>query len=395
MEKNRWIELKEKRIPISKKEPIGISYAYDSTLVDTEGRKYIDFLGGIGVNALGHSNTKFKEALKEQIDKVILVPNHFLNEPLEKAINELVEYSFADRAYFVNSGAEANEGALKIARKYCHMYSKDTEAREIVAMKKSFHGRTSSAIEVTDSMEFEDGFGESEESFKFVEFNNVKELEETVNDHTSAIILEPVQGEGGVNVATKEFLEKARELADKHHAVLIFDEIQCGMGRTGKLFAYEHFDVEPDVMTLAKALGNGIPVSAVLAKEEFASIMGQKDHSTTYGGNPIAATAVSVALEEINKEETLEMVQEKGEYFREKLEELKEEFSEIEEIRGLGLIVGIAFKEPCTDIPEKLLEKGFIAGCTRENVLRMLPPFVITKEEIDRFVTALREILKK
>lgn len=366
--------------------------AHDATLVDVDGKEYIDFLSGIGVVSLGYSNEKFKNALKNQVDKLIHTSNYFYTNPQTTAAELLVKHSFADKVFFANSGAEANEGALKIARKCSHLNEKDENKYEIVAMKNSFHGRTSMTINVTDKPEFKSGRGVSPKGFVFVEFNNLKELEDAVNENTYAIILEPVQGEGGLFPATKEFIQLARKLADQYDAALIFDEIQCGVGRTGKLFAYEHYGIEPDIMTLAKALGNGVPIGAVLASGDYANVLEEGDHGTTFGGNPLATRAATVVLEEIIENDIPKMAEETGKYFKDELEKLKLEFDFVKEVRGIGLMLGIELDLKCKDIVKRMHEKGFVINCTREYILRFLPPLIITKEEIDKMIIALKEV---
>lgn len=376
------------------KNRIIIENSYDCTLVDSEGNEYIDFLSGIGVNSLGYSNENFKNALKNQVDHIIHCSNYFFSDPEIECANLLIENSFADKVYFTNSGAEANEGALKIARKYCHLNCEDQSKSEIVAMSNSFHGRTFMAMNVTDKPEFkEEKMGYSSNGFFFAEYNNLESLRSLVNEKTSAIIIEPVKGEGGLTVATKEFLELARELADKYDAVLIFDEIQCGMGRTGKLFAHEHSGVTPDIMTLAKALGNGVPISAVLMKKKFADILGESDHSTTYGGNPLATRAASTVLKEMIENDIPKKAKETGAYFKEELLKLKEEFEIIKQVKGIGLMLGLELETECGDIVDKLLDRGFITNCTQGKILRFLPPLIITKDEIDKLIGTLKDIL--
>lgn len=369
--------------------------AHDATLVDVDGKEYIDFLSGIGVVSLGYSNEKFKNALKNQVDKLIHTSNYFYTNPQTTAAELLVKHSFADKVFFANTGTEANEGALKIARKCSHLNEKDEDKYEIVAMKNSFHGRTSMTINVTDKPEFKFQDEKTSPGYVFVEFNNLEELEKAVNENTYAIILEPIQGEGGLFTATEEFLKLARDLADKYDAALIFDEIQCGVGRTGKLFAYEHYGVKPDIMTLAKALGNGIPIRAILASGDFANALTEGDHGTTFGGNPLATRAATVVIEEMIEKEIPKKAEETGNYFKEKLEGLKEEFSFIKEVRGQGLMLGIELDISCEDIVKKLHDKGFITNCTREYIVRFLPPLIITKEEIDSLIVALREVFSE
>ena len=366
--------------------------AYDSVIVDTNGKEYIDFLSGIGEVSLGYSNEKFKAALKDQMDKLIHTSNYFYTKPQLTAANLLVKHSFADRVFFANSGAEANEGALKIARKCSHLNEKDLDKYEVVAMKNSFHGRTSMTLNVTDKPEFKSGKGIKSRGFVFVEFNNLKELKAAVNENTYAIIMEPLQGERGLHLATREFVELARDLADEFHAALIFDEIQCGMGRTGKLFAYEHYGIEPDILTLAKALGNGVPIGAILASGDFANVLEEGDHGTTFGGNPLSTRAATVVLEEMIEKNLPTLAADTGEYFKNELEKLKLEFDSIKDIRGKGLMLGIEVDFKCADIVRELHKRGFITNCTREYIIRFLPPLIITRDEIDKLILALKDV---
>lgn len=394
LDTNSKIKLsKENFIENTEKYNIIIDHAYDCTLVDEDGKEIVDFLSGIGVNSLGYSNENFKNGLKEQIDKVMHCSNYFYTEPKIQLSKLLIENSFADKVYFTNSGAEAVEGALKTVRKYCFESDKDEEKAEIVSMTKSFHGRTKTAINMTDKTEFKDGYGKAEDGYVLVKYNNCEALKAAVNENTIAIILEIVQGEGGLTIVSEEFLKLARELADKYNAILIFDEIQTGIGRTGKLFAYEHFGVTPDIMTLAKALGNGFPISAVLMTDKIAKYI-DSDHSSTYGGNPLAMRAGVLVLTEMLEKDIPSLAMETGRYFKDELLKLKDEFEIIKDVKGLGLMLGIELEEKCDDYVEKLVEKGFLTNCTQENIIRFLPPLVIKKSEIDSLIAALKETLK-
>lgn len=372
--------------------PITLVYGYDATLVDSKGKEYTDFLAGIAVNNLGYSNERVKQAVHQQADALMHTSNLFHIQPQADLAQLLCEHSFATKAFFANSGAEANEGALKLARK--RAYQKyGSQKNEVVAMNGSFHGRTLATLNVTDNEQYREGYGPHPTGFRFTSFNDVAALEAAVGENTAAIILEPIQGEGGVYPVAPVYLRKARELAEQYDCALIFDEVQCGMGRTGELFAYEHYGVEPDIMTLAKALGNGFPIGAVLAKGDYADTFSPGDHGTTFGGNPLA-TAVSLAVvKEILDSDLLQQATETGNYFLGRLNKLQQVSPLVKEVRGMGFLLGMELNIPGAGIVKAMLEKGFIINCTKGNVLRFLPPLIITKTEIDRMLAALGEVL--
>ncbi len=372
--------------------PIAMDRAYDCTIVDTDGKEYLDFLSGIAVINLGYSNDKFKNALKEQVDKILHTSNFFHIAPQAKLAKLLCENSFADRAFFSNSGAESNEGAIKIARKRAYLDHGEYK-NHVVAMSSAFHGRTLATLSVTDSPDYKVGFGPEPEGFSFSPYNDIEALEEAVTENTCAIIMEPLQGEGGVHTLDKDFVKKARELADKYDAALIFDEIQTGMGRTGKLFCYEHFGVEPDIMTLAKGLGNGAPVGAILAKGDYATTFQPGDHGTTFGGNFLATAAGVAVVEEMLDKQIPELAAETGAYFKDKLKEFKDKYDFITEVRGQGLLLGMELDFLGGPVVAEMLDRGFILNCTQGNILRFLPPLVIKKEEIDKMLKELEEVL--
>lgn len=372
--------------------PITLVYGYDATLVDSEGKEYTDFLAGIAVNNLGYSNEKVKQALYQQADALVHTSNLFHIRPQAELAQLLCEHSFSTKVFFGNSGAEANEGAIKLARK--RAYKKyGSHKNEIIAMKGSFHGRTLATLNVTDNDHYREGYGPHPAGFRFAPFNDAAALEAAIGENTAAVILEPIQGEGGVHPVDPLYLERARELTEKFDCALIFDEVQSGMGRTGKLFAYEHYGVEPDIMTLAKALGNGVPIGAVLAKGDYAETFSPGDHGTTFGGNPLA-TAVSVAtVKEMLESNLLQQAEATGNYFLKKLKELQVASPLVQEARGMGLLLGLELSIPGAGIVQAMLEQGFIINCTRGNVLRFLPPLIVTRAEIDRMITALGKTL--
>ncbi|WP_456342559.1 acetylornithine transaminase [Thermovibrio sp.] len=363
-------------------------------LYDEEGKKYLDMLAGIAVCNLGHCHPKVSDAICEQAKTLIHTSNLFHIKPQAELAELLCKNSFGEKVFFCNSGAEANEGAIKLARRYGTEI--DPEKFEIVAFENSFHGRTMASVSITGQGKYSKGFGPMLTGVKFAKFNDVGSVEKAVSERTAAIIVEPVQGEGGVVPAKVEFLKALREIADRVNALLILDEVQTGIGRTGALFAYQNYGVEPDVMTLAKALGNGVPIGAIVAKGKAAEVLKPGLHASTFGGNFLATRAGVEVIREITKPGFLERVKEKGEFLKSKLRELQREFPDlIEEVRGLGLMVGAVMKVECQKVVERALERGLIINCTAGKVLRFTPPLVITEEEIEKGIEILRGILKE
>lgn len=361
-------------------------------LYDTDGKKYLDFAAGIAVFAFGYNNKEYNDALKSQIDKIIHTSNLYYNVPASGAAAKLTKLAGMDRVFFTNSGTEAIEGAIKTARKYA--YNKDgRNDHEIIAMKHSFHGRSMGALSVTGNEKYQEAFRPLIGGVKFAEYNNLDSVKQLVTDKTCAIILEPVQGEGGIYPATEEFIKGVRKICDDNDILLIFDEVQCGMGRTGKMFAHEHYGVKPDVMALAKALGCGIPVGAFLTNEK-ASVLVPGDHGTTYGGNPLAAAAVEKVLELFERTNILEHVNEVSVYLEDKLEMLTKEFDCVETHRGKGFMQGIVLNVPVNDVILKAMDKGLITISAGSNVLRLVPPLIISKENVDEMISILSEVLK-
>jgi len=361
---------------------------------DADGREYLDMLAGIATCSLGHCHPKIVQAVNKQVETLIHVSNLFLIEPQIRVAKRLVELSFADKAFFCNSGTESVECSLKLARKY-GTTKKGPECYKIIAAQDSFHGRTFGSISVTGQEKYHKGFKPLLPGVKFVPFNDVKALEEAMTDDVCGVILEPIQGESGVLPSNKEYLEFARAKCTEKNAVLIFDEVQSGMGRTGKLFAYENYGVEPDVMTLAKALGGGLPVGAVLARDEFAEVLGPGTHAATFGGNPLVMAAAEAALELLVDDGLIDRSLELGTYFKEKLQGLVNDFDSVTEVRGMGLMIGVVVGEGAGDIMKAMREKNILCGTATDAVVRFVPPFVIDREDIDRTVEALREVLKK
>ena len=361
-------------------------------LYDTDGKKYLDFAAGIAVFAFGYGNKVYNDALKEQIDKIIHTSNLYYNIPATVAAERLVKISGLDRVFFTNSGTEAIEGAVKTARRYA--YDKDgTTDHEIIAMKHSFHGRSMGALSVTGNDKYQEPFKPLIGGVKFAEFNNLDSVKELVTDKTCAIILEPVQGEGGIYPATEEFIKGIRKICDENDILLIFDEIQCGMGRTGKMFAHEYYGVKPDVMTLAKALGCGIPVGAFLTTEKAAALK-PGDHGTTYGGNPLATAAINAVLDLFENTGILSNVNEVSVYLESELDKLVNEFDCVMGRRGKGLMQGLILNKPANDVILKAMDEGLLVISAGAEVVRMVPPLIITKENVDEMITILRKALQ-
>ncbi len=360
-------------------------------LFDKKGDKYLDLVAGIAVCALGHNHRKFTTAVTEQVSKVLHVSNLYKIPTQEKLAELLTKKTFADSVFFCNSGAEANEGAIKLMRKHGNKISKDKNI--ILSFINSFHGRTTGALSITGQEKYRKGFGELLPHVKFVKFNDKTDISEKFNENVCGIFVELIQGEGGVNVIEKDFLFKIRELCNRYNAVLAYDEVQTGVGRTGKFYAYEHFGIEPDILTSAKALGNGIPIGALMGKKQYMDILSPGTHASTFGGNYIATVAGIALMEIFEKENIPGNVSETGSYFMEKLEELKSGFSFIKDIRGIGLIIGIEFDFPVIKIVKKLMERKILTVPAGENVLRFVPPLIIGKKEIDIATETLRDVL--
>ncbi len=364
-------------------------YVYDNT-----GKKYIDFLGGIAVNVLGHAYKPLVDAVAGQAGRLIHCSNLYYTQPQADAASKLVELSGLGKAFFGNSGAEANEGAIKIARKYAHGINPGKS--QIITAWDSFHGRTIATLTATGQPKYHEGFGPLPEGFDYVHYNDIAELEKLMSDKTCAVMLETIQGEGGVYPPKDDYLKKVRSLCDKYHALLILDEIQAGIGRSGKFFAYENYGVKPDIVTLAKGLAGGVPIGAFIVTDEVAMAFHAGDHGTTFGGNPLACAAANVVLDTVPRKEFLKNVEEVGAYFRQKLEDLQKKYpSLITEIRGKGLILGAQLSKPGRDIVNEVLEKGAIINCTAGSVLRFIPPLIITKEQVDEVLGILASVLPK
>ncbi|MBO5113844.1 MAG: aspartate aminotransferase family protein [Lachnospiraceae bacterium] len=363
-------------------------------LYDIEGKKYLDFCAGIAVFALGYHNKKYNDALKAQIDKVIHTSNYYYNVPAIEAAKKIKKVSGMDRVFFTNSGAEAVEGAIKAARKYAYLKDGTTD-HEIIAMEHSFHGRTMGALSVTGNPKYREAFEPMIGNIRFAKMNDFESVLANVTDKTCAILFETVQGEGGIYPATEEFLKKVRTLCDEKDILLILDEIQCGMGRTGTMYAWQRYGVKPDIMTSAKALGCGVPVGAFMMTEKVGQhSLTSGDHGTTYGGNPLAAAAINVVLDLFEENHIIENVNQVGAYLTEKLDELVQEYDFITERRGIGLMQGLVFEKPVGEIITKALDKGLILINAGTNIIRFVPPLVITRENVDEMMEILESCLK-
>lgn len=362
-------------------------------LYDIEGKKYLDFCAGIAVFALGYNNQKYNDALKAQIDKLIHTSNYYYNVPAIEAAKKMKKVSGMDRVFFTNSGAEAVEGAIKAARKYAYLKDGNTD-HEIIAMEHSFHGRTMGALSVTGNPKYREAFEPMIGNIRFAKMNDFESVLENVTDKTCAILLETVQGEGGIYPAGESFLKQIKELCEEKDILLILDEIQCGMGRTGYMYAWQKYGVKPDIMTTAKALGCGVPVGAFMMTEKVGSnSLTSGDHGTTYGGNPLAAAAINIVLELFEENHIIDNVKEVGAYLAEKLDSLADKYDCILERRGLGLMQGLVFNRPVGDIINKALERGLILINAGTDIIRFVPPLVITKENVDDMITILKTCL--
>ena len=364
-------------------------------LYDIEGKKYLDFVSGIAVFALGYNNKAYNDALKDQIDKVIHTSNYYYNIPAIEAAKKLKKISGMDRIFFTNSGAESVEGAIKAARKYAFLRDGHTD-HEIIAMNHSFHGRTMGALSVTGNPYYREAFEPMIGNIKFADFNDFESVKAAVTDKTCAIIFETVQGEGGIYPATEEFLKQVRTLCDERDILLILDEIQCGMGRTGSMYAWRRYGVKPDIMTSAKAIGCGVPVGAFMMTEKVAAhSLTSGDHGTTYGGNPLACTAISKVIDLFEKQNILANVNETGAYLYDKLEELAAKYDVIKAHRGVGFMQGLEFSEPVGAVINKAMAKGLLLINAGTNVIRFIPPLIASKKDVDDMIAILDASLKE
>jgi len=358
--------------------PVAITRGAGSEVWDAEGKRYLDLFPGWGVSALGHCHPKVTAAIRHQAGELLHVPNNFFIEQQGRLARTLSQVGFECRAFFGNSGAEANEAAIKLAR----LCSKPGR-HEIITMENSFHGRTMGAISATGQAKYQQGFAPLVPGFQHVPFNDLGALEQAITPKTCAIMLEPIQGEGGVCVPDKHYLTGVREICDKHDLLLILDEVQTGIGRTGHFFGYQHFQVKPDIVTLAKALGNGLPIGAMLCEPKIAAKLAPGTHASTYGGNPLVCAAALAVMETLKEDDLLTQVRQKGLMFVERLREIQKTIPGIREVRGVGLMIGVELEAPGQEVVVQALKKGLIINCTHDNVLRMLPAYTISQEHME------------
>ena len=365
--------------------------AKGALLEDIDGKKYLDFFPGWAVSGIGHCHGKVVNAILRQAPKLMHVSNNYYSALQGKLAKKIIEHSFPGKVFFCNSGAEANEGAVKLARKY----GKSKGRFEVITMEKSFHGRTLAMIAATGQDKVKDGFKPLPEGFKHVPFGDIEALEESIDEKAAGIMLELIQCEGGINIARAEYVKKIREICDRKDLVLIFDEVQTGMGRTGKMFCYQNYGVKPDVMTLAKSLGGGLPIGVIVASSKFADVLTPGSHASTFGGSPIVAAASLGVFEAIEKEKLIGNAVKQGKYLTKKLEGLKKKHRSVKEIRGMALTIGVELNIEGEAVYKKCLEKGLLINCTQKNVLRIMPPLTVTKAQIDKAVAILDKALEE
>jgi len=367
---------------------IAFSRGKGCKLWDVEGKEYLDFLGGIAVNGLGHAHPELVKAIREQAESLVHTSNLYLIPNQIELAKLLIENTFPGKCFFCNSGAEANEAAIKFARKY------GRGRFEIITMQGSFHGRTYGALTATGQQKYHKGFEPMLAGFKYAQFNNLNSVEELITSQTCAVMVEVLQGEGGVHPAEEDFVQGLRQLCKQKDLLLIIDEVQSGMGRTGRFFAYQHYNITPDVVTVAKSLGGGVPIGAAIFGEEIAATFQPGDHAATFGGNPLATKAAVTTIQVIIRDQLVQNAQKMGEYFLSKLLTLKEAYPFVEEIRGKGLMLGVEVDLVAKEILAACLKKGLIIGTAGEKILRFLPPLIVSKEEIDEAMEVLRTVFE-
>jgi len=395
MNSQTWMSLSEKYVAHTYNRYSLVLVKGKGTRVwDVEGKEYLDFVSGLAVCNLGHCHPRVVKAIQAQAETLIHVSNFFYIAPQIELASLLCKHSFADKVFFCNSGAEANEGAIKLARKYAREKMQG-DRYEIITMERSFHGRTLATLTATGQEKFHKGYAPLVPGFKYVPFDDVDAVRKAIDGKTCAILMEPIQGEGGVNCPSEGYLTSLREICDEKGVLLIFDEVQVGMGRTGKLFAYEHYGMEPDILTLAKSLAGGVPIGALLAREKVAEAFKPGDHASTFGGNPLATAAGVAAVSAILEEGMLENCEKVGEHFLVRLEEMKKKFPFVQTVRGKGLILGMELKMDGGNIVKEMMQRGFLINCTMGNVLRFLPPLIVTKQEVDQLIEALEDVLQR
>ncbi|MCX5700792.1 MAG: aspartate aminotransferase family protein [Candidatus Omnitrophica bacterium] len=379
---------KENILPTYTKLPLVFVKGKGSRLWDIHSKVYLDLFPGWGVGNLGHCHPKVMQAVRDQVSKLIFIPNNYYHIPQAKLAKELVRTTYPSKVFFCNSGAEANEAAIKFARKF------GQGRYEIISFENSFHGRTLATLAATGQTKYQQGFAPLPEGFKTVKFNDTEAVSKAITDKTIAIMLELVQGEGGINIASKEFVLGLKKICEEKKLLLIVDEVQTGLGRTGKLFCYQHYGITPDIMTLAKSLGGGLPIGAMIVKKEISDTLGPGMHASTFGGGPVISRAALAVLKVIHKEKMLNNAQKMGEYLIGRLKELKVKYPVIKEVRGLGLMIGVELSLPGKKIIEQCIENGLLINCTHDTVLRIMPALNITKKEIDKAIPILDQTLR-
>lgn len=368
--------------------PITFEKGEGMYVIDENGKKYLDFVAGIAVNTLGHSNEKLVNAICEQAKKLIHISNLYYNKEQCELAKKLVENGSLEKVFFCNSGAEAIEAALKLARKY----GSKTKRQEIITMNNSFHGRTFGAVTATGQEHYHSGFGDMLPNIKYADFNDINSLKEVISENTVAILLEPIQGEGGIREAKLDYLKEVRKICDEKDILLMFDEVQCGVGRLGTLFAYQSFGVVPDILSTAKGIAGGVPCGVMMASSRVASSFAPGDHASTFGGNPLACAAGNVVVDELLSG-LLENVKKQGDYLKARLEEVCQKYELVKEVRGKGLMQGIELKDEARKYIEKAIEKGLLLVGAGKNVIRFVPALIVSKEDIDRAIEILEEVL--
>ena len=375
-------------MPTYTKTPLIFVKGKGSRLWDIHNKAYLDLFPGWGVGNLGHCHPKVMQAVRDQISKLIFIPNNYYHIPQAKLAKEITYWTYPAKVFFCNSGAEANEGAIKFSRKF------GKGRYEIITFENSFHGRTLATVTATGQKKYQAGFEPLPEGFKTVKFNDLEAVKAAITDKTVGIMVELIQGEGGINIASKEFVSGLRKLCDEKNLLLIVDEVQTGIGRTAKLFCYQHYGIAPDIMTLAKALGGGLPIGVMVVKKEIADTLTAGTHASTFGGGPVICRAALAVLKAIQKEKLLKNAQTNGEYLFTKLNQLKNKYPVIKEVRGIGLMAGVELNIDGKTIVEKCIEKGLLINCTHDKVLRIMPALNITKKEIDKGITILDEVMR-
>lgn len=380
-------------LPVFKRNKLAFDHGEGCYLYDVEGKKYLDFLAGIAVNAFGYNYKKIVDAISDQASKIMHCSNYFYTKVQADAVELIAEITKMDKVFLANSGAEANEGAIKFARKYG--YKKNKNKYKIISAVHSFHGRTMATLTATGQPHYQEGYAPLPAGYEYVEYGNLEALKAKMDENVCAVLLEPIQGEGGVNVPPEGYLKAVREICDENDALVIFDEIQCGMARSGKWFAWEYENVKPDVITLAKALGSGFPVGAFCVSEKYANVLTYGDHGSTFGGNALSCAAVKATITEMKALDMPKLVAEKGELLKNGLLKLQEKYPEkIKEVRGKGLMLGMEVTKPGAGIVSAALEKGLIINCTADCVIRLVPPLIVSKEQIDTALSILDDVLE-